>query len=262
MFIRVLSAIVGVSLLYASWFFFAINGLLVICSLASLIGCTEYAAMTESKSLKARLVFILLSFAFHLTFVCGYQGFEVFSMFFLALVTSSVFFNRKASSNPLPTLCFKTVGLLYCGGLTGLVIMGLGAFELAFFIPLLLISFTTDTFAYLGGRLLGKTPLAPAISPNKTVEGGLIGLVGGASAGFLYLSTTDHSSSILALAATCVFASALSQIGDLFESLIKRTSGVKDSGKILPGHGGVLDRIDGVLFTAPLLYIWLDTFLN
>ena len=262
MLIRALSAIAGISLLYGSWLFFGINGLLAFCSVASLIGCIEYATMTEAKSLKARLVFTAISFAFHLTFVFGFQGFEVFSLFFLTLVGSSVFFNRKSENNPLPQLCFKTVGLLYCGGLTGLIIMGTGTFGLVFFISVLLVSFTTDTFAYLGGRLLGKTPLAPSISPNKTLEGALIGLIGGSTIAYFYLSMTDHSSPLPTLAITCIIASVLSQVGDLFESLIKRTSGVKDSGRILPGHGGVLDRIDGVLFAAPLIYVWLDTFLN
>lgn len=262
MLVRAISAIFGVSLLYASWFLFKTEGLLVICSLVSFVGCLEYSKMAEPSRQVPRLLFVLISFAFHMTFVFGFQGFEVFSLFFFALVASSLLLNRKKEASPLPGLCLKTVGLLYCGGLTGLVVMGVGAFELDFFLPVLLLSFSTDTFAYLGGRMLGRTPLAPAISPNKTIEGSLTGLIGGSLAGYLYLSQTSHSSSIGLLIATCLAASLVSQIGDLFESLLKRTFGVKDSGRILPGHGGVLDRIDGLLFTSPVVYIWLDSFLN
>jgi phosphatidate cytidylyltransferase len=103
--------------------------------------------------------------------------------------------------------------------------------------------------------------LAPKISPKKTVEGAGVGLIVGSLIGYWYLSGLNHSSPSWVIALTCLSASLFSQVGDLFESTIKRYSGVKDSGKLLPGHGGVLDRIDGLLFAAPVVYIWMQAYI-
>ena len=147
------------------------------------------------------------------------------------------------------------LGILYCGGLTAVVGLGMLSYGENFLIALLLLSFGTDSFAYLGGRSLGKRPLAPQISPNKTLEGGVIGLMGGSLLGFWILSRLMEGGASFSLGFLCITASFLSQGGDLFESALKRHFGVKDSGRFLPGHGGLLDRIDGLLFVAPLLFL-------
>jgi phosphatidate cytidylyltransferase len=95
------------------------------------------------------------------------------------------------------------------------------------------------------------------ISPGKTREGALVGLLGGAVSCFFYLKSAMPPQSLPLLLMTCILASLFSQVGDLFESMLKRHSGVKDSGKILPGHGGILDRIDGLLFAGPIIYLWM-----
>jgi phosphatidate cytidylyltransferase len=115
-------------------------------------------------------------------------------------------------------------------------------------------TFATDTGAYAVGRLLGRHKLAPRISPGKTVEGGLGGLVAGALAAVALnrLLGLDHAdAAMLALGAGAAVAG---QLGDLAESLIKRVAGVKDMGALLPGHGGILDRLDSLLFVVPLIY--------
>lgn len=154
-----------------------------------------------------------------------------------------------------------TVGLLYAGAFTGITTVGVLKFGGSFFLALLILSFGTDTFAYLGGRAIGKRPLAPKISPKKTWEGACIGLIGASLIGYWYLSSVTNSSPAWVIGVMCCAASLFSQVGDLFESMIKRYSGVKDSGKILPGHGGVLDRIDGVLFAAPVVYLWMQAYI-
>jgi phosphatidate cytidylyltransferase len=108
-----------------------------------------------------------------------------------------------------------------------------------------------DTGAYFIGSLLGKTPLAPKISPKKTVEGALGGLVVGVLAGVGFGLVFRLPLSILVLS---LLIGIVGQIGDLFESLLKRGAGVKDSGWILPGHGGVLDRFDSAMLSLPLVY--------
>lgn len=111
-----------------------------------------------------------------------------------------------------------------------------------------------DTFAYLTGRLIGKNKLFERISPKKTWEGTIGGIVFASSAGFIFSYLTDMS---LVFWLPAAFLAAFGAIfGDLFESMIKRSLGIKDSGNILPGHGGILDRFDATLFAAPLFFTW------
>lgn len=109
-----------------------------------------------------------------------------------------------------------------------------------------------DTGAYFVGRRFGRRKLAPRVSPNKTLEGLAGGLLVGVGVGLLVaLSTGIPASRLPGLALACVVAALFSVVGDLFESLLKRHAGVKDSGRLIPGHGGVLDRVDGVLAALP-----------
>ncbi len=121
---------------------------------------------------------------------------------------------------------------------------------------LLLTVFATDMFAYLGGRLAGRHRMTPVMSPGKTWEGLAIGALAGLATAFFWLYDTDVAGGALSVAfgATVVAATA---VGDLFESLVKRDLGAKNTGRILLGHGGVLDRIDSLLFAAPAAYFFL-----
>ena len=121
-------------------------------------------------------------------------------------------------------------------------------------ITLLLTVFVADTFAYIGGRLVGRHKLAPAISPGKTLEGFLFGVAGGILTTWLALN--DEPIAIVGwesflLGGVIVLAAVA---GDLFESMVKRDLGVKDSGRVLLGHGGVLDRVDSIVFAGPAAY--------
>lgn len=123
-----------------------------------------------------------------------------------------------------------------------------------------LYAFWSDTFGYFVGRAYGKHRLYPKVSPKKTVEGSLGGLggalLGGLVAHFWFLPELPLLDAVL----LSLVAAAAGQAGDLCESLIKRSVGVKDSGKMLPGHGGILDRVDALLFVAPVVYLYLRTF--
>ncbi|MES2557326.1 MAG: phosphatidate cytidylyltransferase [Bacteroidota bacterium] len=130
--------------------------------------------------------------------------------------------------------------------------------KLYLFIALIPI-YLNDSLAYVTGRFLGKTKLFPAVSPKKTWEGFFGGVFGTLIVMHLivYLAGEYSVNNAFTITFASVLASVLSTFGDLFESKLKRAAGVKDSGKILPGHGGILDRIDAMLFVAPVLYVLL-----
>lgn len=121
-------------------------------------------------------------------------------------------------------------------------------------------SWGCDTFAYCAGMLLGKHKMSPKLSPKKSVEGAVGGVLGAALLGALYAlffgkHITAGSAVPARLALICAAGALLSMVGDLAASAIKRDHGIKDYGWIIPGHGGVLDRFDSVIFTAPVIWI-------
>jgi phosphatidate cytidylyltransferase len=115
----------------------------------------------------------------------------------------------------------------------------------------------SDSSQYYTGRLLGRRPLAPAISPNKTVEGALGGLVCGTAFMVVAGARALPAAGPAALAGLGVFVVVMGICGDLFESRLKRAAGVKDSSTLIPGHGGVLDRIDALLFAVVPFYLFV-----
>jgi len=119
----------------------------------------------------------------------------------------------------------------------------------------LVLAFAADTGAYFAGRAFGRTKLAPQVSPGKTWEGVFGGLVLAACAALA--GARWFGVPVLALLPLCLVAAAFSVVGDLTESMLKRATGVKDSGRLFPGHGGVLDRIDSVLAAAPVMVLGL-----
>lgn len=149
-------------------------------------------------------------------------------------------------------------GFLYGSvGLTAVSALRLLPEGMAWVIAALVITWANDTAAYFAGRFLGRHKLYPAVSPNKTWEGfvgGLVGSVGGMfiTRGFFFPVLTVTDCLLLGL-----FGGILGPIGDLCESMLKRAYGVKDSGRIIPGHGGILDRIDALLFNAPLVFVYV-----
>ena len=122
---------------------------------------------------------------------------------------------------------------------------------------LLLVVFATDTAAYLVGRAIGRTPLAPRISPNKTREGAVAGLAGAVVASVLGNSLLGLGAIIWEAAALGLIIGLLGQLGDLAESRMKRKADVKDSGWLIPGHGGILDRLDSIVYVLPATHLFI-----
>lgn len=159
----------------------------------------------------------------------------------------------------LPGVAATVLGLVYISLTLGLLVAlqrsstawGPGKNWIFF---LLLVVWFGDTGAYYAGRALGRHALAPRISPKKTIEGAVGGVLGNVLAAFLGQQFFFPEVPFIQLFLLSILLGAVSQIGDLSESLLKRGAGVKDSSNLLPGHGGMLDRIDGVLFASPLMF--------
>lgn len=124
-----------------------------------------------------------------------------------------------------------------------------------------LIIWATDIGAFFGGIKFGKTPLYPAASPKKTVEGAIGGFLTAILVALLYVHWNLPGTSLLAILFTSVAVSGSAQIGDLVESVAKRASDKKDSGSLLPGHGGFLDRFDGFVYGIPIMYLCVSRFM-
>ena len=117
---------------------------------------------------------------------------------------------------------------------------------------------SADAAAYAGGRLLGRHKLAPSVSPNKTIEGAIAGWLGGFGATIALDQILNLDVEIWPLVLLALVLPIVSQLGDLVESLFKRAMDVKDSSNLIPGHGGVLDRLDSLLFGLPVVYFFLQ----
>ncbi|GAE36061.1 phosphatidate cytidylyltransferase [Halalkalibacter akibai] len=124
---------------------------------------------------------------------------------------------------------------------------------LVFFV--LLIIWTTDSGAYFVGRKFGKNKLWPDISPKKTIEGSIGGIIAAIVVGIIFYSFIPIFSSLITALLVIVVASVFGQLGDLVESALKRHYAVKDSGNVLPGHGGILDRFDSLIYVMPILHL-------
>ncbi|MCR5527282.1 MAG: phosphatidate cytidylyltransferase [Lachnospiraceae bacterium] len=121
-------------------------------------------------------------------------------------------------------------------------------------------SWVCDTFAYFSGRALGKHKLAPILSPKKSIEGAVGGVIGSAAVGALFACLTGMNMFLIIVISAA--GAVVSQFGDLFASAIKRNHNIKDYGNLIPGHGGILDRFDSVIITAPIIYILSEVLLK
>ena len=176
----------------------------------------------------------------------------VFMAFAIALMIRTVFSKNRFNFDDAGILALT---MLYIGVGFNLFVQA-RTVGLGMILYQLLTVWCTDSGAYLVGRKLGKRKLAPQISPNKTWEGSIGGTVVAVIVGIIFsmLGAINHG-----IAATILFSLVLSiagQMGDLIESALKRFYGVKDSGKILPGHGGILDRFDSLLLVLPMAYLF------
>lgn len=182
-------------------------------------------------------------------------NFTLFYIVVLAFFIGTILSKYKLN---IEQIAFPVLVTLYIGfGFQNLVAARSQGLVVLFYA--LLIVWSTDIGAYFIGKKYGKNHLAPSISPNKTIEGSLGGIISAVVVSFIYLlifsAKTNFNHSLFTMLVFSIIFSVFGQIGDLVESSYKRFYHVKDSGNILPGHGGILDRFDSLLFVFPLMHI-------
>ena len=263
--VRVVSAIIAILVLAATYYFLRADGLKIICLMAVILGARELSRMLflPDDSVLLKITYFLLAIIIF-SLAVYHLDFAAVSFSCLAILFFSLTLIRNQRFDDLESLSqFQAkgiLGLFYIGLLPafGCKLLFLKDGTLWFF-TLLAIVLVGDTLAYITGMLWGKKKLMPDISPKKTVVGSFGGLVGSAIAACLMGTLLDHVP-IYYLVLLGIMGGIFGQMGDLFESMLKRVAHVKDSGSIMPGHGGILDRIDGVLFTAPLVLAFASFF--
>ena len=182
----------------------------------------------------------------------GYTKIDLALIAVLLLLTYTVVVKNRYT---FEDAAFSILGALYVGiGFFYFIETRLVENGLQYVIFALLIIWTTDSGAYFTGKKFGKKKLWPEISPNKTIEGFLGGIAAAINFALVFQWITPISSSYTILIIVTILASVFGQVGDLVESALKRQFNVKDSGNLLPGHGGILDRFDSLLFVLPLLH--------
>lgn len=233
------------------------------------IAITAFIALFELYSacgLAKHLPLMLLGFGASIAFTYA-QAFSnrlllpAIYIYILLLFVAFMLFKNRIRFGDISKMFFTTVYIcLLFGHIVFVRRMPNGQFAIWF---IFICAFLTDTFALFGGKLFGKRKLCPSLSPKKTVEGSITGIIGSLIGMLVYgmvLQVGFHFTvNYFSAAVLGILGSIVAQLGDLAASCIKREYALKDYGKIMPGHGGVMDRFDSVIFVAPLVfyYLWL-----
>lgn len=246
------------------------TSLFVFVTLVALLGLREYHGIAAARGtapnryIGAAAVFLLCLDAW---LEAGSHAPLILTALLLAAAAAEVFGKRAAS--PFNNVAATVFGVVYLGLLgSHLILLGRWPIDdpdvtawgeramtpalLAFAVP-----WSYDAFAYFTGRLLGRRKLMPRVSASKTVEGFVGGLIGAVAFMFALQYALFPFLGPLHCVVLGAAGAIVAQFGDLAESLVKRDAGLKDSSRIIPGHGGILDRFDSVLFTAPFVYYYL-----
>lgn len=263
---RVLSGIVLAIIMISSsfcggWYLY------LLCAGVSLIGMYElYRVIDIQKSALACMGYLSAIF-YYICVLTGYEKYDIF-VFVIALMAIMSVYVFTFPKYKIEEVTLTFLGLFYVAVMLSYIYKVRILDDGIYIVWLIFIaSWGNDTFAYFTGVLLGKHKMAPVLSPKKSIEGAIGGIAGATILGIIfgyivngYMSETV-SHPVFIFAAASFVGAILAIIGDLTASAIKRNHNVKDYGKLIPGHGGILDRYDSVIFTAPAVY-WAVFILN
>ena len=221
----------------------------------SLIGMQElYKAMGvhgESTGL-LEIIGYLGAILYYVSLLLGFESYGLMTVLvsLILIMFVYVFTYPKYNAHQIMSAFF---GVVYVAVMLSFILLTRNLPDGKFIVWLIfLCSWGCDTCAYCVGMLIGKHKMAPVLSPKKSVEGGIGGVVGAGLLGVIYAAAIQGP--MVEYAVICGIGALISMVGDLAASAIKRNQGIKDYGKLIPGHGGILDRFDSVIFTAPVIY--------
>lgn len=262
---RALTALVFVSVLlgcllwnYYSFtlFFFvvAVMGLNEFYRIAANMGAQPYKGVGFISGI---ITYILFMNTYLLGWEIGNLTYVIALLPFLILGLAMV----SSRDNPVQNALYTIVGIIYCvlpfamlNHVVSTTPVSFDSFNPNIVLGAILLIWSNDTFAYLGGSIFGKHKMIPRISPGKTWEGTIFGVLMTIGSGYIIGRYILNSDIVLWLILGGVIP-VLATIGDLIESMLKRQAGVKDSGNLMPGHGGILDRFDSLIFVSPFLFV-------
>lgn len=221
----------------------------------SLIGMQElYKAMGvhgESTGL-LEIIGYLGAILYYVSLLLGFESYGLMTVLvsLILIMFVYVFTYPKYNAHQIMSAFF---GVVYVAVMLSFILLTRNLPDGKFIVWLIfLCSWGCDTCAYCVGMLIGKHKMAPVLSPKKSVEGGIGGVVGAGLLGVIYAAAIQGP--MVEYAVICGIGALISMVGDLAASAIKRNQRIKDYGKLIPGHGGILDRFDSVIFTAPVIY--------
>jgi phosphatidate cytidylyltransferase len=259
---RFISAIIALIILVCFVYFLRERGIYLISLLIVVRASFEIARMffNPEYPILARKLFVILSTSIFIIItqetLHGLAGIAMI-LSFLLIACFGVLYHKRFKDLPqvLSFVAKSCAGLIYTCFIPACIIWITQTNNgMEWFFCLLAVVFAGDIGAFIFGSKFGKTKVAPLLSPNKSFEGALGGLLFSSCTAIAFQYFLPNTPTLV-LMFCGLFGGFLGQIGDFFESLIKRVSGVKDAGSIMPGHGGVLDRLDGVMLASPLFYI-------
>ena len=256
--IRLLSAIVLLPLVVGTVWFLPPWGTLLLAEITAVLACFEYVAIARALGANVpRLLTALAVGAACAAVAVAVPPLELVLMAALVWLALLAVASGRPGTAILVDAAASIFPIVYIALPLGAIaaVRTLGGREAVLLLMVTIV--VSDSAQYYTGRALGRVPLAPSISPKKTREGAIGGVVFGTTAmtiGGLWIFPAARPALLLPCAAAVV---VFGIVGDLFESLLKRSAGVKDSSALIPGHGGMLDRIDSWLFAGPLFYLFV-----
>lgn len=266
---RVVTAVVAIPILLAIVFPAPAWAAFALVTVAGMITTWEYCSITYAdEHTPAKVVAAVLSAGLAATLYFAQTWFLFATLGAFLIVFLLFLFTYTDQKKVTHQIGSTLTGILYGGvvlATLSLVMRDAGDAGPYWFVLAMIVVWSSDTGAYFAGRFLGKHKLYEAVSPNKTIEGSIGGLTASVGVAFLFNYLFGFDASWTSLEAWQVLvlaipANLLSQVGDLCASLAKRAHEVKDSGHIIPGHGGMIDRVDGLIFAAPWFYFVLVQF--
>lgn len=238
--------------------YYSVYSALVCLSVFTLLGLTEFYGLFKASDKISVASWAGVLQGMYIFITCSLVCIYMIPWIYVALSIPLLFIGLlvelwRKQENPILNLGVQYFGLFYVV-LPFLVMFFMAVQNKYFLIHMFLLIWSNDTFAFLTGKMMGKTKLFERISPNKTWEGTIGGIVMTIGVAILIAYFTDQLYAFWIPAALLIAASAI--FGDLLESLFKRSLNIKDTGNIMPGHGGILDRFDAALFAAPIFLCW------